>query len=297
MINRTKPELVLEKLLSCTIFFACLLHFLPAPLQAGPSPQRIISLGPINTENVFLLGAGDRLLANTSYCLRPEGAKAKEKIGSVMHFSTEKILSLKPDLILATGLTRPDQVQQFKQAGIRVIHVHQPKTFAEICDRFLKLGMLLGLEHRAHKIIAHVQKQVAAVQKRVAELPAQKVLLQVGAQPLFVSTPSSFTNDFITLSGGVNIGVQQQTGRASYEEIIANNPDVIIVAITGTESGIAAKEKAKWQSMPVLNAARNNRIFVIDPDISCSPSPKTFANTLEIISYMIHPETTSTQSP
>lgn len=297
MNKRTKQRLVLDKLPPCTIFLACLLYLLPASLQASTYPQRIISLGPINTENLFLLGAEDRLLANTSYCVRPEAAKTKEKIGSVLNYSTEKILSLKPDLILATGLTRPDQVQQFKQAGIKVIHVHQPKTFAEICARFLDLGKLLGLEKRAQEIIDQVRKQVAAVQKRVAELPVQKVLLQVGAQPLFVSVPSSFTNDFITLSGGVNIAVKQKTGRASYEEIIANNPDVIIVAIMGTESGVAAAEKAKWQKMSVISAAINERIFIIDPDISCSPSPRTFANTLEIISYMIHPETISTQSP
>ncbi len=66
-------------------------------------PQRIVSLGPINTENVFLLGAGDRLVGNTNYCVRPTEARNRAKIGSVMQISLEKILSLKPDLVLATG--------------------------------------------------------------------------------------------------------------------------------------------------------------------------------------------------
>ncbi|MCI5140979.1 MAG: hypothetical protein D3909_04480 [Candidatus Electrothrix sp. ATG1] len=84
------------------LFLTLLLCSLPMSGQAQEKsyPQRIISLGPINTENIYLLGAEDRLVGNTNYCVRPEAARNKEKIGSVMQFSIEKILSLQPDLIL-----------------------------------------------------------------------------------------------------------------------------------------------------------------------------------------------------
>ena len=253
------------------------LFLLPVPaVQAEQYPQRIVSLGPINTENVFLLGAGDRLVANTSYCVRPEAAKTKEKIGSVMQFSIEKILSLHPDLILATGLTRPEQVQQLKAAGIPVVHVPQPGSFAEICSRFLELGKLLGLEERAEQIIAEAQKKVTAVQRRYASSPPRKVLLQVGSQPIFASIPSSFTNDFIVLSGSINIAAGQKSGRTNYEQVIARNPDTIIIAMMGSESGAAADEKRKWEAIPVINAVKNGQIFIIDPDLACSPSPFPF---------------------
>ena len=261
--------------------------------QAAQYPQRIVSLGPINTENVFLLGAGDRLVANTSYCVRPEAAKTKEKIGSVMQFSIEKILSLHPDLILATGLTRPEQVQQLKTAGILVVHVPQPGSFTEICSRFLELGRLLGLEERAKQIISKAQEKVTAVQHRYASYPPQKVLLQVGSQPIFTSIPSSFTNDFIVLSGNINIAAEQKSGRTNYEQVIARNPDTIIIAMMGSESGAAADEKRKWETISVINAVKNGQVFIIDPDLACSPSPITFANTLEIIAKMIHFQTES----
>jgi len=279
--------------------FLLALLFLPviSTAEAGKYPQRIISLGPINTENVFLLGAGDRLVADTSYCVRPEAAKTKEKIGTVMQFSIEKILSLHPDLILATGLTRPEQVKLLKAAGIPVVHVPQPKSFAEICSRFLELGKLLGLEERAAEIIAEAQEKVSAVQRRYASFPPQKVLLQVGSQPIFASIPSSFTNDFIVLSGNSNIMAGQESGRSNYEQVIARNPDTIIIAMMGSETGAAADEKRKWETIPVINAVKNKQIFIIDPDLACSPSPITFANTLETIAAKIHSQTKTPHTP
>lgn len=279
-------------ILICFLFLS-----LSQTANANQYPQRIVSLGPINTENVFLLGAGDRLVANTHYCVRPEAAKTKEKIGSVMQFSIEKIISLNPDLILATGLTRPEQVQQLQAAGIAVIHLPQPRSFAEICSQFLELGKLLGLEKQAEQIVAQAQKKVSTIHSQSSSQPKQKVFLQVGSQPIFASVPSSFTNDFIGLAGGINIAAQQKTGRTNYEQVIAGNPDIIIIAMMGSEVGAAAKEKQKWQKISVINAVKNDRVFIIDPDIACSPSPSTFASTLELVAKLIHPQNTTTPLP
>jgi ABC-type Fe3+-hydroxamate transport system substrate-binding protein len=253
-------------------------------------PQRIISLGPINTENVFLLGAGDRLVANTNYCVRPEAAKEKEKIGSMLQIAIEKIIGLQPDLVLATGLTPIQQVKQLQSVGIQVVQFRQPQSFADICAQFLQLGQLLGLETEAEDIIRQAKETVAAVQKKVAHLPPKKVFLQVGSQPLFSSVPGSFTNDFIVLAGGINISSKQKIGTTNYEKVIAENPDVIIIAIMGTESGIAAQEKEKWQRVSVIRAVQNKQIHLINPDIACSPSPATFGETLTIMAALIHPE-------
>jgi iron complex transport system substrate-binding protein len=275
--------------LCCAVLFFCALPC-KGSAQESSFPQRIISLGPLNTENVYLLGAGDRLVGNTSYCVRPKAAKEKEKIGSVMQVSIEKILSLQPDLILATGLTQPLQLKKLQDLGLRVVQVKQPESFAEICDQFIRLGQLLGLEERAIEIIDHVRNKVTAITAQVAGLPKQKVFLQVGAQPLFGSVKSSFTHDYIVLGGGINILEDQAVGTSSYEKVLARNPDVIIIAIMGSESGTAAREKKKWQRFSVIKAVRNDQVRVINPDLVCSPSPVTFAETLALISGLIHPE-------
>ncbi len=251
--------------------------------------RRIVSLGPTNTENVFLLGAGDRLVGNTRYCVRPEAARQKAKIGSVMQVSIEKIISLQPDLILATAMTQPAQVRQLQQIGYQVVRFNQPTSFVEICSHFIELGRLLGLEEHARHIVAKAQKDVTLIQQRIAGLPPQKVFLQIGTTPLFGSTPESFTHDFIRLAGGINILADQGRGTTNREKIIAHNPDLIIIAIMGSESGIAAEEQFKWQQIPVLKATQAKRIEVINPNLVCSPSPATFAQTLGVIAELIHP--------
>ena len=280
----------------CTVLFFCALPC-RGSAQETALPRRIVSLGPLNTENIFLLGAGDRLVGNTIYCVRPAAAREKEKIGSVIQISIEKIVSLQPDLVLATGLTPARQLQKLEQLGLRVIQVQQPASFADICDQFIRLGQLLGRAGRARDIVERARRKVEAVTAAVADLPKENVFLQVGAQPLFGSVNSSFTDDYIVLGGGVNVIEDQASGATSYEKVLARNPDVIIIAMMGGEAGTAAREKKKWQRFSAIKAVRNERIHLLSPDLVCSPSPVTFARTLERIAGLIHPELAAEKRP
>ncbi|MBU0681510.1 MAG: ABC transporter substrate-binding protein [Proteobacteria bacterium] len=268
----------------------CLLLTLSCRSAEAKDAERIVSLGPINTENVYLLGAGDRLVGNTRYCVRPAAARLKEKIGSVMQVSVEKIISLQPDLVLATALTRPEQVRQLQRLGFKVVRFKQPASFAEICSQFVELGTLLGREEEALRIVNQAREEVKAVQRKIAHLPRQKVFLQVGSRSLFGSVSSSFTHDFIVLGGGINIIEDQKSGTTNREKIIGQNPEVIIIAIMGSETGIAAEEKKSWQRIGVIKAVQEKRVHVLDPDLVCSPSPVTFVQALRTIAALIHPE-------
>ncbi|WP_319587098.1 helical backbone metal receptor [uncultured Desulfobulbus sp.] len=254
------------------------------------SYDRIVSLGPLITENLFLLGAGDSLVGNTLYCQRPEAARHKAKVGSVQELSIEKIVSLQPQLILANNLTPPQQVEKLRQLGFRVETFGQPASFEDICEHFFRLGRMLGLEKRAEVIVGRARTQVEAVRRAVAPLPRRKVFLQVGAHPLFSSVRKSFTNDFIELGGGVNIAGDQLSGIMKTEQVIALNPALIVIAVMGSENGIGAEEKKHWLSFATIEATRNNQVHVMDPDLVCSPSPPSFANTLVTIARFIHPE-------
>ena len=262
------------------------------PQKGGAAlPQRIVSLGPMNTENVFLLGAGDRLVGTTSYCTRPAAAKEKAKVGSVMHFSVEKLLSLRPDLVLATGLTSSQQMDKLRSLGLKVVQFRQPDSFAKVCGHFRQLGKLLGLEDKAEEIIQQTKDKVQAITAATVKLPPQKVFLQIGASPLFGAAQDSFTNDYITLSNGINVLAAQTHGAVSREKVLDQNPDVIIIAMMGSESGgLARQEKETWQTFPFLSAVRQGRVHVINPDLVCSPSPATFAGTLAVIAELIHPD-------
>jgi iron complex transport system substrate-binding protein len=256
----------------------------------APAYERIISLGPLITENIFLLGAGDSLVGNTIYCQRPKAALRKTKVGSVQELSIEKIVSLKPQLILANNLTPPQQIEKMRRLGLRVELFSQPASFADICEHFLRLGRILGLEERAGAIVDQVRHKVETVRQAVAPLPRRRVFLQVGAHPLYSSIKSSFTNDFIELGGGINIAGEQFSGLVKIEQVIALNPELIIIAVMGSEDGIGAAEKKRWLGFNTIEAARNKQVHVMDPDLVCSPSPPTFADTLAHIARLIHPE-------
>lgn len=277
------------------LFFAILVspgNACASQAEGSPTntPQRIVSLGPINTENIYLLGAENRLVGNTSYCVHPEAAKSKEKIGSVMSFSMEKVLSLQPDLVLASNLSPAGSLQKLRDKGITVVQFHQATSFSDICDQFMTLGRLLGLESRAMELVNEAQQKVTEIGRQVSTLSRPKVFLQVGSQPLAGSIGRSFTHDFIALGGGVNISEQQLSTATNPEKVIADNPDVIIIAMMGSESGLAVQQKKNWQRVSVIKAVRDSRVHVLDPDLVCSPSPATFARTLAIITALIHPE-------
>jgi ABC-type Fe3+-hydroxamate transport system substrate-binding protein len=148
-------------------------------VTAARGPQRIVSLGPINTENIYLLGAQDRLMANTSYCMRPAAAREKPKVGSVMEISVEKIISFRPDLVLATNLSPSGPLAKLSQLGIPVVSPPLADSFAAVCRQFEDLGRLLGLEERAQAVTREARARVAAISQAVAGRPRPKVFLQL----------------------------------------------------------------------------------------------------------------------
>ena len=252
-------------------------------------PMRIVSLSPLLTENVFLLGAGERMVGNTSYCTKPEAAKAVAKVGSVMELSIERIIGLRPDLVLAINLSPPQQVAQLERLGLRVRTFHQPESFAEMCAQFLELGALLGREQRAREIVDEAARRTEAVRTATADLPRRKVFLQVGANPLFSSVQDSFTHEYMVLGGGENIAGDRRSGAMTTEQVLALDPEVIIIAVMGSEDGVGGGEKGKWERYQAMRAVRDGRVHVLDPDQVCSPSPLTFAASLEAIARLIHP--------
>ncbi|MDP2754421.1 MAG: ABC transporter substrate-binding protein [Nitrospirota bacterium] len=249
-------------------------------------PQRIISLGPSITEQLYLLEAQDRLIGCTVYCKRPKEAESKEKVGTVIEVNLEKIVSLKPDLVVATSLTNLKAIEKLRNLGIKLVEFHSSKNFTELCKQFLELGKIVGREKEAEEIVYRAKKAISSIKQKVKELPKPKVLVQVGAKPLWVAPKDSFVNDFIEFAGGINIAGDSETGLYSREKVLKQNPDVIIIVTMGI---VGEEEKKIWQKYKTLNAVINNRIYIVDSYRLCSPTPVSFVETLEKITEILHP--------
>ena len=281
--SRVKASMPLRQVLFLSVVF-CLFG---APLYSQDYPRRIISLGPAVTEGLYLLGAEERMIANTVYCQTPQGREEKEKIGTVIRVSLERIVHLKSDLILATSLTDRKQLAALKDLKLNVVEIPTARNFQEVCLNFLELGRLIGKDDQAIKIIQQAKDEVDFIRGQTKGLAKPRVMVQIGAKPLFVATREYAVNDFVELSGGINITADLKRGIYSREEALKQNPDYIIITTMGLAG---AAEKESWQRYTALDAVKNDRIYIIDSEKLCAPTPLSFIGTLREMVKILHPD-------
>ena len=264
---------------------------LAGQVQAGENklPLRVVSLSPLVTENIYLLGAQDRLAANTIYCNLPPEARLKEKVGSMTHANVEKILGLKSDLVIACPLTNQLQMDQLAQVGIRVVQMENPKTFEMICRTTMTLGEMLGCRAQAKDLVLSVKKKAADARRKTKGLKPPRVFIQVGMSPLKTATGDSFISEYIRYCGGTNISAGASSKIITVEEVVVKNPEVILIATMGSSKGAGRAVKNKWLGYKVIQAVKDGRVHILDPEIICSPTPASFFKAIEAILPLIHP--------
>ena len=130
---------------------------------------------------------------------------------------------------------------------------------------------------------------VERIRSQVRDLPRPRVIIQIGSDPLFVASGGRLMDDYIAFAGGTNAVSPECHGMYSREAVVADNPDVIVIAAMG----IGESEKARWARYPSLTAAAAGRIHIMDAYSMCSPTPLTFAETLAELARLFHPEADS----
>ena len=248
-------------------------------------PERVISLAPSLTKNLYLLEAESLLVGCTNYCTIQSETKATV-VANAVQVNFEKSVLLKPDLVITTDLTKVTTIETFRKLGIRVLVFKNPKNFNEICEQFIELGSKIGKREFAEEIISSAIKEL---DKKLELIPKgndkQKIFMQIGANPLFAVVPGSFMNDYIHLSQTENIFSDVEFGNVSYESVLIRNPEIIIVVLMGN---INEEEKKYWEKFRDLSAVRNQQVFTLDADDACSPTPDSFIVTVERLINMIY---------
>jgi len=250
-------------------------------------PQRIISLGPSITQQLYLLNAEDRLIACTTYCDRPKEAQGKERVATAIEVNLEKVVSLEPDIVLATSLTNHRAIKKLKDLGLNVEIFSMPKNFGQLCEQFLRLGEIIGKEKEAEDIVNKAKTKVALIQREIKALPRQKVFVQLGAKPLHTVNKDSFINSLIEFARGTNTASDSTSGLYSREKVLKDNPAVIIITTMGI---IGEKEKEVWKRYNTIDAVKNRRIHIIESYKLCSATPASFVETLKEIVEYLHQE-------
>ncbi|MEZ5104130.1 MAG: helical backbone metal receptor [Draconibacterium sp.] len=245
--------------------------------------NRVISLAPSVTENIYLIGEQKKLVGCTSYCSLAL-ADGVEQVGSTVDVNIEKILSLQPDLVLTMLMTKSQDIEAMRKLGINVEVLQTPVNFSEICEQTLHIAELLGNRGQAEKIIERTKEQVESLKQVSLKSEKREFFFQIGANPIFTVLPNTFMNDFILFCNGENIAGEMKRGTMTRESVLLKNPDVIIIATMG---GFGKEEMTKWKSYEGLKAIEKGKIFLVDSETSCSPTPNNFLQAFtDIVNFL-----------
>lgn len=249
-------------------------------------PPRIISLCPSNTEILFALGLDKEIVGVTQQCNYPLTAIKKEKIGSFSSPNLERIVFLKPDLVLSTGIEQGTINRKLKDLQLPVVIIDDPKNFTELFQSLEKVGQATGRKRKAEQVIGQMKKKIALIKGKNNRLKYRpRVFIEINLVPLMTASKDSFLNEIITLAGGENTGrgLPRSYCQVSEEWIIKQDPEIIILT-----SPLKKKEfmiKHRWEK---VSAFKKQTIYdSIDPDILMRPTPRIVEG-LEALSKIIH---------
>jgi iron complex transport system substrate-binding protein len=261
-----------------------------------PHPmKRIVSLAPSITEILFDLGLNEDIAGVTDFCDYPEAALNKPKIGGFVNPSMEKIVSLKPDLIIATrDGNRPETIQTLEDLGFSV-YVTDPKGFDGVMKTIKDVGEVVGRGEESRRIARNMMIKKEYVVTLTQSLPKPSVFFQVGEAPMITVGRGTLANDLIRLAGGRSISENERMNYPIYsiETVISKAPEIIIISSMESKKNYLNLIKM-WQNWKSIPAVKRKAVYVVDSNLVDRPSPRIIEG-LEAIVRMIHPEAIGNQ--
>lgn len=256
-------------------------------------PRRIVSLAPSNTEVLYALGLEDRVVGVTEYCNYPEAASEKEIIGGYSTVDLEKVVSLSPDLILATSMHQAETLPALENRGLTVF-VLDPITIDEVLEAIGLVGEVTGKVDEADALVSDMEERMAAVTDKTEGLSSEerpRVFFITWHDPLM--TPGSGTrhDEMIEMAGGVNIA-SELSGYAdiSLEAVIEADPEVMIAGVgMGSGEDLTAQFMENEPNLETTAARRSGRLYEMNVDLAGRPGPR-IATAVEEFARFIHPE-------
>jgi iron complex transport system substrate-binding protein len=275
--------------------------FSPAAIGPGPSsaqelPRRIISLVPATTEMLFAMGAGDRVAAVSNYDRFPAEVDRLPKVGGLLDPDVERVLSLKPDLVIVYD-TQTDLKRQLERAQVPMFpYVH--RGLPDITQTMRALGARVGAKAAADAAASRIEQRLAAIGQRVAGRSRPKTLLVFGREAgtlrrVMASGGYGFLHDVLEIAGGADVlaDMRRQAVDLSTETILTRAPEVIIELHYGGDMKPERfePERQVWNALPSLPAVRNKRVYLLDGQEFVVPGPRIVV-AAERFARTLHPE-------
>ena len=244
-------------------------------------PDRIISLSPSITEMIYALGAGDRLVGNTRFCQYPSEAQYVTKVGGLLDPNWEKMLGLKPDLVLLPSLSHQGFLARLEELKLPVVVLHREEGLDGLLKDIKFLGEVLGCSQRALELIEEIEASIEEVKRQVFEqrergVPPVRVLLLYGS---VAAGKGSFAGELLSLAGAENIAVGAKWPTLSVEYVLQADPEVILIAKETGNNFLCVEENAldNYRRDPVwreISAVRRGAVYRLDGKLMGIPGPR-----------------------
>ena len=250
-------------------------------------PERIVSIGPSNTEFLFALGVGDRVVGTDDFSDEPPAATSKEHVGGVK-VSLEKVVSLRPDLIVTVKFS-DGTIEALSQINAAVLVV-DPQNAADVARTARLLGQAVGAD--GAKLAADIQTQLDAVKAKTANASRPKVFHEIDASDLtkmYTVGPGSFIDDLIKVAGGTNVAATAKTQypTISAEEVVHADPDIVVLA--DAAYGTTVEQVSARPGWSGLAAVKNKRVYPVSGNLFSRPGPR-LGQAAEEYAKLVHPE-------
>jgi iron complex transport system substrate-binding protein len=236
--------------------------------------QRVISLAPHVTEMLFAAGGGSHVVGVVAYSDFPEEAKKIQQIGSNREVDLERIMALKPDLIVVWRHGSSErQIDMVRKLGVPLFH-SEPQKLEDIPDSVARLGQLMGTEKVAAPAAAELRQQLADLRTRYAKRPVVRAFYQVWDKPLYTLNGKHIVSDALRLCGGENIFAKLPVTApiVSVEGVLQENPEAIFATAEKNYGGVSM-----WKPYGTLLAVRNDNLFTIDGNLVNRSGPRMIA--------------------
>jgi iron complex transport system substrate-binding protein len=259
-------------------------------LKLDKYPERIISLTPNNTEILFALGLGERVVGVTTYCDYPEEVSQKARIGDLQG-NVEEIVALKPDLVVAKAVLNEDIVSKLRKLDVPVLCV-DPESIDGVYRSIELIAKVTGTDSNGDKIISEMKAKISDVQQKVAEIPEEerlKVFIEVGNDPLYTAGGNTYVDELVRLAGGINIA-SDITGYQMYslETVVKCNPDAILAADSYyVDVKAEINKRPGWDTVKAVQ--KGHIITDIDTNLVNRAGPRS-AMAVETVAKALYPD-------
>lgn len=282
-----KKEIKVEENKSVTTYPLTIKDSLKREVVIDKEPKRVISIAPNITETVAAVGKVDTLVGKTKYCDYPKEVSKVESIGTLTDPNIEKIVELKPDLVIASTHFKEAVLKKLEALNIKVVVLYGEESFDGVYETITNVGKVLNANSEAQKIVSDMKDKVKNVTDKVKDKENKKVyyVVSYGKNGDFTAGGDTFIGQMINLAGGDNTAKDLKGWKYSLEKLVANEPDILVTSkISGD------KEKIKDENgYKDLKAVKDGKIYEIDNNLLDRQGPR-LAQGLEELAKIVHPE-------